>query len=127
MVGLIRSFFESGLKTNGFLHFAVVTGCLRVSPESIFTAVNNLDVASVISEGYGEYFGFTQNEVDTLLAYYSLASESQAVKDYYDGYRFRQYEVFNPWSVMCHVRALTENPKALKKGYWEKLPLMTSL
>ena len=88
MVALIRSLFESALKTNDNLEFAVVTGCLRISKESIFTGLNNLNVMSITSKTYAEYFGFTPEEVEQMLQDYGLEENLETVKKWYDGYRF---------------------------------------
>ncbi|MBS6724016.1 MAG: AAA family ATPase, partial [Clostridiales bacterium] len=98
MVSLIRSLFESALKTNDFLEFAVVTGCLRISKESIFTGLNNLNIISIMDDSYAEHFGFTQEEVDSMLSFYHLESKRDCVKEWYDGYQFGDTEVYNPWS-----------------------------
>lgn len=118
MVGFIRSLFESALKTNANLEFAVITGCLRISRESIFTGLNNLKIVSITDDSFGEYFGFLQEEVDDLLQYYERSSCAGTVKEWYDGYLFGQKEVYNPWSVINYVYALAENPKAFPKPYW---------
>lgn len=118
MVGFIRSLFESALKTNPCLEFSVVTGCLRISRESIFTGLNNLNIISIISEFYGEHFGFTQAEVDDMLRYYQYEGKRANIKQWYDGYLFCGKEVYNPWSVINYVNSLTGNPDAFCKPYW---------
>ena len=118
MVGFIRSLFESALKTNPSLEFAVITGCLRITKESIFTGLNNLEIISILSESYGEYFGFVQSEVDSLLAYYEIEFARETIKKWYDGYRFGNAEVYNPWSVIKYVKALCVNPEAFPSPYW---------
>lgn len=118
MVSFIRLLFESALKTNESLEFAVITGCLRVSQESIFTGLNNLTAISVLNDEYTESFGFTQTEVDGMLAYYDISDKGQELKEWYDGYLFGHTEIYNPWSVVNYIKALTKNPSALPKPYW---------
>lgn len=118
MVVLIRSLFESALKTNDTLEFAVVTGCLRISKESIFTVLNNLNVVSIMDTTYAEHFGFTQSEVDQILKHYGLEKNHSAVKTWYDGYQFGDTEVYNPWSVISYVNSCYKDKNALLKPYW---------
>lgn len=118
MVVLIRSLFESALKTNDTLEFAVVTGCLRISKESIFTVLNNLNVVSIMDTTYAEHFGFTQSEVDQILKHYGLEKNYSAVKTWYDGYQFGDTEVYNPWSVISYVNSCYKDKNALLKPYW---------
>ena len=118
MVVLIRSLFESALKTNDTLEFAVVTGCLRISKESIFTGLNNLNVVSIMDTTYAEHFGFTQSEVDQILKHYGLEKNYSAVKTWYDGYQFGDTEVYNPWSVISYVNSCYKDKNALLKPYW---------
>lgn len=118
MVALIRSLFESALKTNDALEFAVVTGCLRISKESIFTGLNNLNIVSIMDTSYAEHFGFTQSEVDRLLEHYGLEKNNKAVKTWYDGYQFGKTEVYNPWSVIGYVNSCYKDKSALLKPYW---------
>ena len=118
MVPLIRSLFESALKTNNTLEFAVITGCLRISKESIFTGLNNLNIISIMDTTYAEHFGFTQNEVDEMLAHYGLERNRDAVRTWYDGYQFGSTEVYNPWSVINYVNSCYKNKEALLKPYW---------
>ena len=98
MISFIRSLFESALKSNPSLGFAVITGCLRISKESIFTGLNNLDIISILSTVYNEHFGFTQRDVDKMLSDYHIESKSNLIKEWYDGYVFGKTEVYNPWS-----------------------------
>lgn len=100
MSDFIRSLFESALKTNPYLEFSVITGCLRISKEAIFTGLNNLNVVSILSNQYDEYFGFSQIETDALLEHYGLGYTKDMVKKWYDGYLFGRSEVYNPWSVI---------------------------
>ncbi|NBJ83725.1 AAA family ATPase [bacterium 1XD42-94] len=118
MAGFLRSLFESALKTNPYLEFAVITGCLRISKESIFTGLNNLEVISIISESYGEHFGFQQWEVDEMLQYYERTEKRGRIKEWYDGYRFCGENIYNPWSLINYVRALTANADAFPRPYW---------
>ncbi len=118
MVSFIRSIFESALKTNNSLAFAVITGCLRISKESIFTGLNNLNVVSVLDENYSEYFGFTQDEVDTLLEAYGIPQKKNEVKTWYNGYLFGTTEVYNPWSVINYVKDIVWKNTEFPKPYW---------
>ncbi|MCX4328828.1 MAG: AAA family ATPase [Lachnospiraceae bacterium] len=118
MVSFIRSLFESALKTNDSLEFAVVTGCLRISRESIFTGLNNLKVVSVLDESYAEYFGFTQNEVDGFLEAYGITDKREEVKSWYDGYLFGSTEVYNPWSAINYVYDIVHKNTKFPKPYW---------
>ena len=118
MIDFIRSLFESALKTNVDLKFAVITGCLRITRESIFTGLNNLEVISILNEAYGEYFGFVQEEVDELLQYYGRTSQKEIMKKWYDGYLFGTSEVYNPWSVINYVKNVYLNEQAFPSPYW---------
>ena len=118
MAALIRSLFESALKTNDYLEFAVVTGCLRISKESIFTGLNNLNVISITSDSFAEHFGFTPEEVEQMLKAYGLAENLETVKKWYDGYCFGDTEVYNPWSVINYVNSCYRDKKAFAKPYW---------
>lgn len=118
MVALIRSLFESALKTNDNLEFAVVTGCLRISKESIFTGLNNLKIMSITSRTYAEHFGFTPEEMEQMLKDYGLEDNLETVRQWYDGYRFGETEVYNPWSVINYVDSCYHNKNAFAKPYW---------
>ena len=118
MIVLIRSLFESAFKTNDTLEFAAVTGCLRISRESIFTGLNNLNIISITDSSYAEHFGFTQKEVDSILKDYGLEENCQTVKAWYDGYQFGDTEVYNPWSVINYVNSCCGNRNALPRPYW---------
>ena len=118
MIKFIRSLFESALKTNASLEFAVVTGCLRISKESIFTGLNNLEIISILSEYYDEYFGFTQEEVSKILEDYGLSEKEELTKEWYNGYIFGNAEVYNPWSVVKFVKDLYKNRNAFPSSYW---------
>lgn len=118
MIDFIRSLFESALKTNDSLEFAIVTGCLRISKESIFTGLNNLEINSVISNNYAEYFGFTGEEVEEMLRNYGLEEKRQEVKQWYDGYLFGETEVYNPWSIINYVKTAISESQPFPKPYW---------
>ena len=118
MVSLIRAFFGDALKTNDFLQFAVLTGCLRVSKESIFTGLNNFKVLSITDARFDEQFGFTEDEVGSLLKAYHLESHLPEVKEWYDGYHFGDAEIYCPWDVINHVDLLCEDPGAIPQCYW---------
>ena len=118
MVGFVRSLFESALKTNAALAFSVVTGCLRISRESIFTGLNNLEIHSVLSYGYSDCFGFTEGEVKKLLEYYQLSDKYPELKKWYDGYRFGGQEIYNPWSIINYVKTAGYEYDAFPRPYW---------
>lgn len=118
MVSLIRSIFGNALKTNPDLYFAVLTGCLRISKESIFTGLNNLKVLTLTDVRFDEYFGFTDAEVRDMLAYYDLSGRYEEVKEWYDGYRFGNVEVYCPWDVINYCDLLRADPNALPQDYW---------
>ncbi len=118
MSGFIRALFESALKTNDSMEFAVITGCLRISKESIFTGLNNLEVNSTLNPHYADAFGFTEEEVETLLAYYGLQANFDQVKEWYDGYLFGAKEIYNPWSILSYVRNAEVDPGYLPRPYW---------
>lgn len=118
MSGFIRSVFESALKSNLGLEFAVVTGCLRITKESIFTGLNNLEMISILNHSYAEYFGFTQTDVNEMLNYYDWYSQQKRIKEWYNGYLFGSAEVYNPWSVTNCMKALTVHSKELPIPYW---------
>ena len=118
MIALIRSLFESALKTNENLEFSVVTGCLRISRESIFTGLNNLKIMSITADAYAEYFGFTPDEVEEMLRFYDLDKNLKTVRQWYDGYQFGSTEVYNPWSVINYVDSCRMNKDAFARPYW---------
>lgn len=118
MVALIRGLFGEAFKTNDFLQFAVLTGCLRVSKESIFTGLNNFKVYSADDVRYDEEFGFTNEEVKKLLADYNMKEHFTEVKEWYDGYRFGNADIYCPWDVINYVDDLISDPKAQPKAYW---------
>lgn len=118
MVNLIRSVFESVLKTNNSLEFGVLTGCLRISKESIFTGLNNLDVYSVINNNCSSYFGFTEQEVIDITKYFGISQNTDSLKEWYDGYRFGENEIYNPWSILKYVKAVLNNDEMPLLSYW---------
>ncbi len=118
MVNFIRSLFESALKTNEFLNFAMITGCLRISKESIFTGLNHLKVISVFDRKYSEHFGFLDGEVQDILKYYGHEVRYADVKKWYDGYLFGDVEVYNPWSIINFMDDLNASFAAHPRAYW---------
>lgn len=118
MVSLIRAMFGDALKTNDFLQFAVLTGCLRVSKESIFTGLNNFKVLSIADTRFDEQFGFTDEEVQTLLESYGLLEHISETKEWYDGYHFGDADVYCPWDIINHVDRLCGEPDAKPQSYW---------
>lgn len=118
MVSLIRSLFGNVLKTNPNLYFAVLTGCLRIAKESIFTGLNNFKVVSITDSRFDEQFGFTDEEVQRLLADYHLKDHIEETKEWYDGYHFGDTDVYCPWDVVNHVDCLLEDPNAEPQSYW---------
>lgn len=118
MVSLLRNMFGNALKTNPNLYFAVLTGCLRISKESIFTGLNNLKVLTLTDVRFDEYFGFTDTEVKDMLEYYGLSEHYGEVKEWYDGYRFGNVEVYCPWDVINYCDLLKADPNALPQDYW---------
>jgi len=118
MLTLLRSLFGRVLKGNQSLQFAVLTGCLRISKESIFTGLNNLKVMSVTDVRFDEYFGFSEREVREMLEYYGLESHFDAIRAWYDGYRFGNVDVYCPWDVINYIDLLRAEPDALPQAYW---------
>ncbi len=119
MVSFIRSLFEGALKTNTALEFAVITGCLRISKESIFTGLNNLSIISILTPDYGEYFGFTEEEVQAFLDYYGLSDKYEEVRSWYNGYIFGNSNVYNPWSTIMYMRDhIGANRNYFPVSYW---------
>ena len=118
MISFIRSLFESALKTNPYLEKSVITGCLRISKESIFTGLNNLETDSVLHTRYADSFGFTEDEVKAMLAYYDLAAELPEVKRWYDGYLFNETEIYNPWSILKYVNDRKDKVTKFALPYW---------
>lgn len=125
MTDFIRSLFESALKTNPNLEFAVITGCLRITndfcrihSESIFIGLNNPKMVSILDASYSEYFGFTQTEVEKMLRDYDITGREEVVKAWYDGYLFGKTEVYNPWSILMYIDSLRQDRDANPKPYW---------
>lgn len=118
MVSLIRGIFGMALKTNDSLQFAVLTGCLRISKESIFTGLNNFEVLSILNTQYDEAFGFTDGEVKQILEDYDLSDHYPDVKEWYDGYHFGNTDIYCPWDVTRYCKNLCADPAALPEDFW---------
>lgn len=118
MLGLIRGMFSRVLKGNDSLHFAVMSGCLKLAKESIFTGLNNFKIFAATDVRFHERFGFTDEEVKAMLAYYGLSHKFDAVKEWYDGYRFGKTDVYCPWDVISYVDLLCADPEASPKAFW---------
>ena len=118
MVSLIRGLLGEALKTNNSLKLAVLTGCLRISKESIFTGLNNLKVLTIADERFDEYFGFTDREVKELLEYYGVMDHYEEVKRWYDGYQFGNAEVYCPWDVLNHCDRIRNGFHVQPENYW---------
>ena len=118
MVIFIRNMFEYALKTNDSLKFAVLTGCMRISKESIFTGLNNIKVLSVADVQFDEYFGFTDQEVKDMLDYYGFSDRYDEIKEWYDGYQFGNVGVYCPWDVINYCDTLKADPDAQPRNYW---------
>lgn len=118
MTELIRGLFGQALKTNDSLHLAVLTGCLRISKESIFTGLNNFNVYTVMDAAYNGYFGFTDREVRKILEYYGFMELYGTIKEWYDGYHFSGLEIYCPWDVVSYCHALKMNPSVKPQNYW---------
>ena len=119
MLDVIRGFMSTSLKSNEYLKFAVVTGCLRIPKESIFTGVNNFAAYSVLDEDFSRYFGFTGEDIDALLKYYDREDKINLIRSWYDGYVFGGTEIYCPWDVMSYMAALRKRRDAKPKSYWE--------
>ena len=118
MVSLIRGIFGDALKTNDSLSFAVLTGCLRISKESIFTGLNNFKILSITDVRFDEQFGFTDKEVNDILSYYHMEDRMEEMKQWYDGYHFGNVDVYCPWDVINHVDRIKDDPGARPETYW---------
>ena len=118
MVIFIRSLFESALKTNDYLQFAVITGCLRISKESIFTRLNHLKIISILDQQYSEHFGFTESEVLQMMQYYGVESRFSTMKEWYNGYIFGDTRIYNPWSVINYMSDLNTKLTVFPRSYW---------
>ena len=117
-INFFRGMLQDALKTNNSLEFAVITGCLRISKESIFTGLNNLDINSILDKQYSEHFGFTQEEVDEILKYYNLEAKRGIIKDWYNGYQFGMKDIYNPWSVLKCIKNMTIDLNKKPEAYW---------
>lgn len=117
-INFIRALLQAALKDNNYLEFAIITGCLRVSKESIFTGLNNFKINSILDVQYSEHFGFTQKEVDGMLEYYSLEDKREEIKNWYDGYKFGVSDIYNPWSILNYIDSLKQRPDLLPQAYW---------
>lgn len=118
MVDFIQSLFESALKTNPHLEFAVLTGCLRISKESIFTGMNNLEIISILNKNYDEYFGFTNKEVEKMCQDFGMTDKLDTFQSWYNGYVFGNANVFNPWSIVRYVKDLLADRNEFPSSYW---------
>lgn len=118
MIILLRNMLEQSLKTNDNLYMAVLTGCLRIARESIFTGLNNFNIFSITDQYFDEYFGFTDKEVKEILQYYKVPEAFEQTKKWYDGYRFGSTDIYCPWDVINHCRALKIEPDATPQPYW---------
>ena len=117
-INFFRGLLQDALKTNNSLEFAVITGCLRISKESIFTGLNNLDINSILDKQYSEHFGFTQSEVDEIIKYYNIEEKKEEIKDWYDGYQFGRGDIYNPWSVLKCIKDITIDSEKTLEAYW---------
>lgn len=118
MIDFIRSLFESALKTNSSLEFSVITGCLRISKESIFTGMNNLKIISILNKQYGEYFGFTDAQVQRICEDYGMPQKYDVFREWYNGYIFGNTNVYNPWSVVQFMDDLVSDSQCMPSSYW---------
>lgn len=118
MVSLIGRLFGKALKTNDSLYFALLTGCLRISKESVFTGLNNFNVYTIKDVRYNEYFGFVDAEVQKMLAYYGFTAQYDSVREWYDGYRFGNLEVYCPWDVINYCDGLRDKSVSRPQNYW---------
>lgn len=118
MTAYIRRLFENTFKKNPYLGKGIITGCLRVAKESIFTGMNNLKVVGIMDMDYDEYFGFTKEEVEKALADYGISDNISLVKQWYDGYRFGNEEIYNPWSIIMYLEDIVNGNTVIPKSYW---------
>ena len=118
MMGFVRSLFQTALKTNNNLKFGILSGCLRISLESIFSGLNNLSIISILNDNYSEHFGFTEDQVIDMLEYYGISNKFDLLKEWYNGYEFGCTNIYNPWSVIQIVRDLIQNNNAYPISYW---------
>ena len=119
MLEIIKTMMSTALKDNSNLKFAIITGCLKISKESIFTGTNNYVSDTITSTRLNEYFGFTQKDVETILEDANITDQAQNIKKWYDGYQFGDFDVYCPWDVMNYVRDLLKNPQARPESYWK--------
>ena len=119
MLEVMKAMLSTALKDNEALKFAVVTGCLKIAKESVFTGTNNYVSDTISSERYNEYYGFTQKDVDQILQDAQIEEKASDIKEWYDGYRFGEFDVYCPWDVMNYLRELQRNPKAQPVSYWK--------
>lgn len=118
-VGQSLHTMSTALKDNTTLRFAVITGCLKIAKESIFTGTNNFVPDNITDSRFNEYFGFTQEEVDQILTDANVSGKAEEVKRWYDGYHFGRFDVYCPWDVMNYMRDLQQNPEAALASYWK--------
>ncbi len=118
MISLIRNMFGQALKTNSSLRMAVLTGCLRITKESIFTGLNNMNIFSVTDPRFSQWFGFTAGEIREMLDYYGFADKSEDLREWYDGYRFGSTDIYCPWDVINYVSLLLADPLAKPQAFW---------
>lgn len=118
MIQLMRGLFGRALKSNDCLQFAVLTGCLRIAKESIFTGLNNFKVYSISDPRFDEYFGFSDSEVQEMLKYYNLSDCHQTIRDWYDGYRIGNANIYCPWDVINYIDLLRADADAEPKAFW---------
>ena len=118
MVSLIRGLFGQALKTNDYLQFAILTGCLRISKESIFTGLNNFEVVSIMDSMYDECFGFTDKEVQKIFKYFNLSEHYADIREWYDGYHFGNTDIYCPWDVIRYCKSLCADPTAKPQDFW---------
>ena len=118
MISLVRNLFSRALKSNEYLEFAVLTGCLRIAKESIFTGLNNFKAYSLLNTRFDEYFGFTDEEVKEMLKYYGLDNAYSAIKEWYDGYQIGNADIYCPWDVINYIDLLRSEPDARPKAFW---------
>lgn len=119
MMEVMKTVMSTSLKDNPSLEFAVVTGCLKIAKESIFTGTNNFVPDNITDSRFNEYFGFTQEEVDQILTDANVSGKAEEVKRWYDGYHFGRFDVYCPWDVMNYMRDLQQNPEAAPASYWK--------
>ena len=117
-INFVRAALQDALKDNQYLEIGILTGCLRVSKESIFTGLNNLEMVSILNKQYAECFGFTQEEVDEILKYYGIEERREEIKEWYDGYQFGIKDIYNPWSVLKCVKDMVVNKASMPEAYW---------